>query len=277
MGTMKNVTIDELLLKIDALKQTARESKKTVINNAYFLNGIEGNLDKNTRFDMVESDTSLAFIKKDDLLDRVYFVTYDTDDMRDLLIQMPQNSVIDYIKQGENDLNHLFEASGYENKKTYVRNSLNIIQEGKEYKSAYSDLLDEYYDERYVEYAKEEDCDAVWTFLYDKFSVEYDHLPDKETVLEWIKNKWVLFYRLNSEIMAMYIYQILGKKLYSACSYNSVSADVLYTLEKKGFIDAMDKHDIVLKYSWIALDNKKALKRTSLKSDNVFDYIYIKN
>lgn len=271
---MDKRTLKYIFSRITELKKRARMEKKLIYSNIYFLYNEDL---QHEEYDCIETEKSIVFSKKDEYeVNRGYFISFQQQDLVECLKDLPSGIIIDYNCRGENDFDFVFQNGGLQLIATYVRRSIDLKKEGYEYKSAFSDILEQYYSEDEIEYADMSDIDTIIELMSNKFDKEKDHLPTRKELQEWISKKWVLLFKKDNVIYSLYIYQIIGKKMYSAFSYNGVTADKLYCLEKKGFLDAINNNNIVSKYAWMNMENVKAFKRTVYQSENIKNYIYKK-
>ena len=114
------------------------------------------------------------------------------------------------------------------------------------------------------------------SLLYRIFDCKTSHLPTEEQLMGIIREGRAVCYRIDEKIVALYIYAIEGKKLYSNFSYNTVSADVLYSLERRIRELAYEKNGVRQLYAWYDMENKKSLRRSVLLDTGLRDYIYVK-
>lgn len=256
------------------IKKKAKEISGVIYSNLYQLYVPEM---EHIRCDYRITDSSLVFSYIDEKgICRVFFTAYDLEVLKKELTYFPVASILDYVCQGENLLDDVFEEGGFKKIASYTRKSTNLLQEGKEFKRSHSEILDFYYDETVGEYATEEDAEEIVKLLDKIFDKEIDHIPTVAEIRDFAKKNWILVYRISGEIRALYVYQIQGKKFYSNISYNSLPAIVLYCLEKRAHMEVIENYDVIMKYSWINTENEKSLKRNILGFDNVFTYIYKK-
>lgn len=269
---METTNLDKVYRKIHELKVKAHKEGNKIYTNIYFM--YDTSMEEQS-CQFAETESALIFLLEEKHgLNRGYFVTGNPLGLPDILKEFPAGTVIDYNCKGENKLHNLFLEGKFVEIGRYTRRSTIFSRDGEDFKTAYSDILEPYYDENLVEYAVLEDRKEIEDILCEKFDKEQDHIPDAEMIEEWIKNGWVLISRHNNQIAALYIYQMQGKKMYSNFSYNTLTADVLYCLEKKGHLDAINRFHATSKYAWMNVENHKAMKRSILKEDNFYDYIY---
>lgn len=271
---MEQLELREVYTLYSEIKQRAKKSSGITYSNLYQL------YDKKTERTCCEyrfTDSSLVFSCDDEKgIHRIYFISYDLNDLEKELSYFPRNSILEYICKGDNPLKDVFNESGFEEIASYARKSINMRTEGKEFKRSHSELLDSYYDETVGEYATEEDAEEIVQLLDKVFDIEMDHIPGVEHIREYARKNWILIYRVSGEIKALYLFQIQGKKFYSNISYNSLPAVVLYCLEKRAHMDVVNNYDVAIKYSWINEKNEKSLRRNTLNFDGVYNYIYKK-
>lgn len=256
------------------IKKKAKESSCVVYSNLYQLCVPEM---KHIQCDYRITDSSLVFSYVDEKgVCRIFFIAYDLAVLERELSYFPKDSVLDYICQGVNPLDCIFQGSGFEKIASYARKSTNFLKEGKEFRRSHSEILDSYYDETVGDYASISDAEEIVSLLDEVFDKEVDHIPTVSDIREYAKKNWILVYRVSGKIRALYIFQIQGKKFYSNISYNSLSAVVLYCLEKRAHMEVVRNYDVVMKYSWINTKNQRSLKRNVLEFDDRYTYIYKK-
>ena len=228
--------------------------------------------------DVIVGKESIVYTKKDNRgLLRTFFYTGDinSDELSEALKLLDRKGyLLEYICKGQNVLEPIFVNGGFKKLATRVRKISNLKLEGNQLRRLHSELMDQYYDESIGEYAKEEDAEEIEDVLLHVFDEKLDHIPTVTELKEMAKNKSILYFRFKGRIAALHIYQVIGKKLYTIFSYNSLNAIVLYSLEKRAHDYVVDNYGVICKYSWIDVTNEKSLKRNTYRNDDVHNYIY---
>lgn len=273
---MIRLTLKEIFQNINRIKKNADQLKRTYISNIYFF---FDPLKAEELYDARMAEDTIIFIKHDvGSIDRVFFATSNLDRLSDMLSDVCIQSVIDYNSESETcDISEALKKAGYSHYSTYIRRHYDVVSNNYEFNNNEKALLDRFYSENYVSYATEHESNLIYSILWEVFDPKRDHLPDIETLNRWIQEKRVLYYEENGEIYSIYIYEVYGKKMYSAFSYNKTSADKLYSLEKKAFYDAIERYGITQKYSWVNVKNYRAADRTNYVNEELYNYIFCKD
>ena len=273
---MIQLTLKEIFTSINGIKKSATQSEKKFISNVYFFfDPLKADVLCDAR---VAADT-IIFIQHDvGGINRVYFATSNPDRLSDMLCDVHFQSVIDYNSENVNcDITDALEKAGYNHYSTYIRRRYDVVANNYEFNNNERGILDRFYSEDYVSYATQSDSEAIYSILWNVFDPKRDHLPDLETLNKWIDEKRVLYYAEDGIIYSIYIYEVYGKKMYSAFSYNKTSADKLYSLEKKAFSDAIERNGITQKYSWVNIKNYRAADRTNYVNESFYNFIFCKD
>lgn len=271
---MEQLTLQDIYSLYREIKQKAKKAGKALYTNIYqYYNQEAEKIFCEYRMAHCSLVFSLCDEKK---ICRVYFLSYDLQELSGELAYFSEGTILDYICKGVNLLKGVFDDGGFKKIAVYTRKSIDFMTEGKEFKRSHSEILDKYYDETIGEYATIEDAEEIVQLLEDVFDKDTDHIPTVEEVMSYAKRHWVLVYRVSGVIRALYIYQVQGKKFYSNISYNSLPAIVLYCLEKRAHMEVVKNYDVIMKYSWIDIKNEKSLRRNILNFDDVYTYIYKK-
>lgn len=270
---MNQLKLSDVYSLYREIRRKAQKMSQKLYSNIYQFYGRET---EEIQCDYRVANASLVFSYRDVKgVNRVFFASYDLCELSEELAHFPKESVLDYICKGENLLKQYI-CREFQEIATYTRKSTNLLTEGKEFKRSHSEILDQYYDETVGEYATEKDTEEIVEILDKVFDKDKDHIPSVNEVREYTRKNWVLIYRLSGKIRCLYIYQIQGKRFYSNFSYNSMSAIVLYCLEKRAHMDVIRNYNVIIKYSWINTKNVKSLERNILNFDDVYTYIYKK-
>ncbi len=87
--------------------------------------------------------------------------------------------------------------------------------------------------------------------------MQADHIPSEDELLQIVKEKEVMLYKIGDKIECFFIYRREGKKLYCAFSYNHTSADILYSIERRVKEIEYEENGIKMHYAWFNAENKK--------------------
>ena len=269
-------------MKIREIKEKIRLLKinfKKIVTNFY-----PGILNDEQDTEFYKNEKALVFVVQEANRKRAFFAFAEKDALSELLLQIPAETVIEFIyKQEQNPLKMVFENGNMRKYATYMRkticysdNPFSIPETGRR------KLLEQMYDPDCGVYAKEEDAVDLYELTRATFDILCD---DVFTLDQWrkiIEKKECLLYREDGEIIAFYVYRLEGKKLYSNLSVNKGSANYLYNLERRVF-EEMWERGIRIYYGWFNTKNNKALmrknenKHKAVKSEEIiFNDIYIK-
>lgn len=271
---MNQLKLGEIYTLVKEIRQKAKDCCQTLYSNMYqFYNRETEELLCDYRI----AHSSLLFSYCDqNEIHRLYFLSFDLQELSKELVYFPKGYILDYICKGANLLDSYFCDGGFKKIASYVRKSTNLRADGNDFKRSHSDILDKYYDENVGEYAEEKDAEEIAALLNQVFNREADRIPSVDDLRDYIRNHWVLIYRLSGKIRCLYIYQIQGRRFYSNFSYNSLPAIVLYCLEKRAHTDVIRNYDVRIKYSWINTENTRSLRRNVLQYDDMYIYVYKK-
>lgn len=126
-------------------------------------------------------------------------------------------------------------------------------------------------------FASEEEVDDVAELLYSNFSKYTDHLPDRQEILDMVKNHQVITDYMDGKLCGVMIYTIIGNKGYQNFWINKKGENALSLLFKAKNI--LIEHGIKYCYYWIKDTNKPVIKIHTLlggKPDGLKDYSYLK-
>lgn len=133
--------------------------------------------------------------------------------------------------------------------------------------------LDRFYREEYGRLAKKEQLAEIQKILRERFDRYADHLYSDEEMEELIVNNQVWIQCEDNQITTIFVYKIEGKKFYSNISFNDSTADVLYSIQKKVLLKAVEEYNITYYYGWIRINNRQALKKNHYPDFDAYDYV----
>lgn len=254
---------------IYSLQMEIKKNGKEYYTNYYALDPVED-------FQILRGKESIVFFVREEFFQRAYYFTSDLDELVTLLMRLKGMVVMDIICQGDmkEEEKRILEQAGFENYAVYCKRQYMLEKGGRTKKD--NGIFEEFYDPGFFQLAKAEDVQELKDLLYHVFDPITTHLPTKEQLLEMIQNQNVVLYRVNGRIVALHVFLIQGRKLYSNISYNITSADVLYSMERRAREWAYEKYGVKWVYAWYDITNTKALRRSVYTDTGQRDYIYVK-
>lgn len=264
---MEKKHIKEISLKMTEIRKT----KRKVMTNYYLTyNGAD------VLFDTFVTEETIVFCIQENNIYRVFYYSVDEKDLIENLKKLPKNSILDIVAQeGSLDVQWL-EGAGFYLYSTYARFGQPLLDYENQKELMSKNRIDAFYNEEYGECATVDDVQELQRLISKGFDEKTDHLFSDEELEDLINNKNILVQRESGEIFCIFIYKIEGKKFYYNLSYNEGTADVLYSIEKKSLLNAIKEYGVSYAYSWMALTNKKALKRSAVPADHMRNYIFEK-
>lgn len=248
-----------------------RKQKKKIITNYYYTYNHSEVL-----FDVIEREETILFGIQEVDIYRVFYYSCNEKELEDGLREMPEGTILDIIAKEDTLEDEWLNQAGFKLYNVYGRFGMVLPGYEEQKERMAENRLDQYYNEGYGEYAKAEDVEEIQEKIRGAFDSKTDHLFSDEQMNRLIQDKSVYVQRENGRIFCIVIYRIEGKKLYYNLTFNEGTADVSYSIEKKILLQAIRDYGVNYSYSWIALTNKKALKRNGAPSDDVYNYIYEK-
>lgn len=265
--------IIDVLEKINVLK------KKGHIKTNYYPGVVEITTDSL----FFENEKAVVFIVEEPFRKRVFFATVDNDSLVLLLQKVPAGCILEYIYKQENDMVDCFVRGGLIEYTYYIRNT--IVWSESPYtvsETGRRKLLQEMYDPHCGEYASQNDIMELYTITKETFDNNCDDIFTLDRWANIIENKECLLYKENNQIIALYVWRLEGKKLYSNISINRGSANILYNLERRVFEEMWDK-GIRVYCAWFNKDNFLAINRGNnnakkyiVRQEIIYNGIYLK-
>ena len=254
---------------IYSLQKEIKKNGKKYYTNYYTIDSADD-------FQIVKGKESVVFFAKEECFQRAYYFTSDLDELTSLFMRMKEMLVMDIICQGDmkEEEKRAFEQAGFAKYAVYCKRQYPLEKGGRTEKD--TGIFDEFYNPDFFQFAKDSDVPEIEALLYSVFDTVVSHLPTKERLAEMVQNRNVVCYRANGQIVALYIFLVQGRKLYSNISYNIASADVLYSMERRARELAYEEYGVKWVYAWYDIENKKALRRSVYIDTGLRDYIYVK-
>ncbi|MCI8454786.1 MAG: hypothetical protein HFE84_09260 [Lachnospiraceae bacterium] len=226
---------------------------------------------------------SCVFIWPEDGIDRVYFYSSDKEELVQILSNIPQGAVIDYITKDKEDSTAMFLQAGYKKHLEYGR--FVIKQRSKEAEEmemllqSDTSISKQLYDNGYGEPALVSDAEEIDRQLREKFDPYEAHFYSLEKLREYIKKGWVWVAKENGKVIAANMFEIQGVKSYGAYLYNYGSVEVLSALLEKSS-EYLSTLGVSYFYCWMNLANKRILRYNmeygGYVPDGLYDMIYVK-
>lgn len=266
---MDKMSIDDIFL---LMKKIKAERKKIIQN--YYMNYNNTDME----FDVYQGEGTVVFCCMDgNGVYRCFFYSNAPKVLSSILSSLQKDTIVDYLSRVKEEDHSWLTEAGFLPYALYIRVGKKIEDEEIENKSNIRDILSELYDSQCGQYAALEDLDQLYDLIVKVFDCRKEHCPTKKELAKYIENQWVLVYKEDNEILSYFIYQVHGKRYYSNISYNTVTADILYSLERRALEEAQLRYDLNYMDAWYDTKNKKALRRCIMPFDGTYDYIYIKS
>lgn len=263
------------------MNEIRRSGRKPVLHNYYL------NCEKDEEIFALFGNFSVVFWDDDHGVRRVYFYSVDSEELKALLLEVPEGVIMDYITRQKGDLQPLLESAGWTLLHEMKRfSSVGVTaEEWKEIeeKKKIFDLALWMKDK--VRLATEDDCDAIYKKLYEVFDVRESHLCTKEELLDFIKKRWVVVYYDENRLMGFYMFKIEQFKPYGYQIWNGGGTEVYYSLIKEAnilireYVKDAPLGKVKPGYAWVNANNRKAMRANSIwgsKFDGLYDFVYEK-
>lgn len=228
-----------------------------------------------TVYEMLQGEKTVVFWREENSVVRVYFHTSCLRELAGILADTPEHSVIDFVCREGEVPSEAIEAGGFKKYAVFIKKQWAIKGIASVPQEGVAKLLYDAYQPDCGVYAGEEDVSQIHELLLQNFDPKADHIFSEEELSQMARDKEILVYKLGEKIESFFIYRREGKKLYCAFSYNNVSADILYSLERR-VKEIEYKNGIAIHYAWFNAKNKKALRRNSGTDTGIRDYIFTK-
>ncbi len=227
------------------------------------------------------TEETVVFIVEEEYVNRLFFFTYSLEELTNILKEVPDKCVIDYVCNEMPDaLESCFKESDFKQHAIYARRTLSVPFETKKGDPKYKAVMAKLYKPEVGTPAEISDLPSIKKIMFEVFDPINSDIPTSEELLEDIKNQTVWIYKVNEEIVTMYIFRVYGRKRYGAMTYNRLSADYLSSLVTNAHKESEKHHPVKWHYGWIDITNKKIIrtleKEGVLELDGIKNYIYQK-
>ncbi len=238
------------------IKQAFNEiySKKPILSNCF--------LQEFGNDEFYISDKSFIIKKKHVDFNRLYFLTTNKSDIKEVLRKINGTNVINIpIKGKVDEWIELTSSCGYNLIGTYERYFNPDVKSKGKFTATFADISL---------------FNSLKTMLYKNFNVYTDYLPDDKLLTDMIHNNQVMIHEEDGILKGMFIYSIVGKKCYFNVWYDE-SNNGLYLLFN--MYNFMNQHNMSYAYCWINIKNESVKKIYTLLGshpDGLIDYTFLK-
>ena len=208
------------------------------------------------------TEKSLLFSLNDNSINRIYFISSDLEELRNILFSLKSGIVINIPTKGDISFwRDLFTDCGFILNATYERFYYD------------SNHTDDRFSCEFADYSTK-----VW--ILDRLSLYFnpvnDRIPSEPELNSMITNNQVLINRVYNNIAGFMIFSIQGKKCYLNCWYDE-SGNGIYLINN--IFALMMTKEINYIYFWVNSLNQKVQKLHKIlgaKSDGLKDYTFLK-
>lgn len=250
---MQSIKSNEIVKKINNLR------KKNINNfqSNYFFTQIEEDIL------YAENNDALIFLSREKTFYKLFYAFVDAVSFSNLLKDLPDiNIYLEIISKQEpsHDLQTALKPY-FEYKTTYQKlyKKLDVI-------------------EKKIPVISTVDIDLIFEKLYQSFDIYFEHLMQKEELIELASNNKVITIYENNEMTSFIIYKVQGTKAYLNQIANYGSKSNLIDLWKKFYL-ALNNDGIKYLDLWYNKQNKKAENMYNIEQFqplNMFNYCYKK-
>lgn len=256
------ITPESLSTALDDLKR--RNAGKRGLTNYFFTP-----LKNETNLRALCSERSICFVHDEWDFARVYFQSYDPEDLQQCLagVEWPPIAVLDWItKEGSARLEPVLSCAGFHLHGVYDRIVCNHFQEGP----LGSDLT----------LATEEQCSYLHCSLFRIFDKYADHIMPQEELRRLILEQQVLISQgPTGAINGFVVFPIANQNCNFNFLYNEGGLGNLTRL-LQGFYGLLGARQVKAGFSWVRRTRPLVLKlhkSFGWKTDGLTDYIYVRS
>lgn len=228
--------IEKQIYKLQSLPGTAHTN--------YFRQTLTG-----TDYWSASSERSLVFVTNDLDFLRLYFVTKDPSDLKNLLGQfdLSRTTVTALVaRQFQTDIHEAFLANGHRDYALFKRMSTRSLRVAK-----INSRLD---------FAVSDDINELLARVKTDFDPYTSHPPSRETLLGYIAKQWVLVIRENGRIVGYTIFQIIGKQVnYNFLLYSGGFPGGSLLLQNN-FFGLLAREEVCGGFLWVDETNTRVIK-----------------
>ena len=258
-----------------------RAGKRPVIRNYYL------NCEQDEEIFALFGNETVVFWDNDRGVIRVYFYSVCPEELIEMLKQIPDGAIVDYLTRTEGEYSDIFSAAGLTLKYEMMRMSTyKLTKEEREELDARRRLYEEtLYMKDNVRAATEADLEVLYKKLYEVFDARESHLCTREELLQFIRNRWVAVYYEEEELKGFQIFTVKANQFYGYQIWNSVGPEGYYSLDRMvGTLFAECVKDVPKEkqkpsYCWVNRHNRKSYRLLTFwgnKFDGLYDFVYEK-
>jgi len=263
------------------MTEIRRSRKKPILHNYYM------NCEQDEEIFALYGQSSVVFWDDDRGVHRAYFYSCDAEELTELLSQVPEGTIIDYLTHEKGELQELIESAGWKQLHEMHRmTSAHITAEDRTEIEEQKKLFDEtLYMKDNVRPAVEADCDDIYDKLEEVFDSRESHLCTKKELLEYIRNRWVAVYYESGELQGFQIFTVENNSFYGYQIWNGVGPEGYYSLTKMTdqlfaeCVKDVPPAKIKPSYCWVNVKNRKSMRMVKFwgqRFDGLYDFVYEK-
>lgn len=220
------------------------------------------------------TDESLCFVTKKHRFDSMYFTSKNPNDLEKIFQDFSSKKTIclEIIQKSDLKLEFKPVIENFFHLKTIYEKML-VHTKKLKLKLKIKDIL------KNIQYARKSDIDFIYKKLYEKFNINFDHLPNKKTLLSYAQNEQILVKKNGDKITAICIYTIDKKTSHFnyLLNINADSFEILELIEQY-YAKAIDSQ-INYIYLWVDILQNNRVKNMHLQygyqPSGIFNYAFI--
>jgi hypothetical protein len=199
------------------------------------------------------SECSLVFVTDDLDFLRLYFLTKDAADLKNLLsiINFPRTTVTALVsRQFQPDIDDAFLANGHRHHALFRRMTTRSLRVSKTNPR--------------LEFAGLDDIDELLHRLQTDFDPYTSHPPSRAVLADYIAKQWVLVIRKEGRITGYIVFQIIGSQVnYNLLFYAGTDpGDFLFL--QNNFFGLLARQEIRAGFLWVDETNTRVLKMNEI-------------
>lgn len=271
------------------MTQIRRAGNSPILHNYYL------NCENSQELLALYGENTVVFWHDDGGLIRAYFYSCDKKELAELLSEVPQNAVIDYLTRHSDAHKEMFENAGWKHLSKMQRmvEKISTPQDAMIAEKKRAALDAAFYREDKVKVADESDLDTVYNKLFEVFDVRESHLCTKEELLQFIRNRWVSVYYDGGQLMGIHIFKIQNNSFYGYQLWSGSGTESCYSVVRRSditYAEIRSKEEEQAggfpagttqrpRFGWVNSENKKAIRWAEIRGnqfDGLFDDVYQK-
>ena len=286
MSIIRETSVVNIKNKMTEIRRN--RNGKSIYHN-YF-----NNCDNDEEIFALYGESTVVFWDNDQGVERVYFYSSDEEELTSLLKQVPTGCIIDYVTRNKDErIRRVIEQGNWQ-----FLHEMHRMVMGKKTEEEQRDLEEKkramyevLWRPNNVRCAEIQDVDYLYKKLYEVFDERESHLPAKEELRTFIKNRWVSVYAVEGEIKGFQIFKVEKGQFYGYQIWNDVGPEGYFSLNEmtnKLYGKYLEKHKVEIErehikpkpsYCWVNVNNKKNMRLVKFwgqKFDGLYDFVYEK-